>query len=103
MLGAVLIEALLWGFDGLPCGRPWQPEQANMRKWWPGYLGLFLVITGGLPWIEQLCFQERTGFTAFMGILAGIAVVLRVSHRQRRVPPEIDLDEPATVQVLNLD
>jgi hypothetical protein len=103
VLGAVLIEALVWGFDGLPCGRRWQPEEANVRKWWPGYLGLFLFITGGLPWIEQRYFEDRTGFTALIGILASIAIVLRITHRRRRVLPEIDMDEPAAVQVLNLD
>ena len=103
IVGAVLIEMLTWGFDGLPCGRPWQPEHANLRKWWPAYIGLFLFITGGLPWIEQLYFRDGPTFTALMAILASIAVVLRITHRRRRVPPEIDLDEPAMVQVLNLD
>jgi len=103
VLGAVLIEMMLWGFASMPCSRPWHPEHANVRKWWPAYLALFLFITGGLPRIEQMCFEEQTGFTALVGIIAATGVVLRVSHRRRRIMPDEDVSEPSHVQVLNLD
>jgi hypothetical protein len=102
-VGAVLVEMLLWGVDAMPCSRPWRPEHANVRKWWPAYLALFVLIASGLPRIERLCFEEQTGFTALIIIVATIGTILRISHRRRRIIPESDLNEPATVQVLNLD
>src|SRR6187399_149459 len=48
-LGFIVTEALTRGFSGIPCTRPWQPLNANIRAFWPAYLGLVLFITQGLP------------------------------------------------------
>jgi hypothetical protein len=44
--GSVVAEALLTGFGGMPCARPWRPERARLRALWPAYLTGFLVTTG---------------------------------------------------------
>ena len=102
-IGATLIEMSLWGFDGMPCTRPWRPERANLRKWWPAYLCLFALVSTGVPAIERLCLEEGEGLVALFTTIAAIGILLRITHRRRTVVPEDEMDEPATVQVLNLD
>ncbi len=102
-LGAALTEALLWGFDALPCSQPWRSEHANLRIWWPAYLFGFLLITGGLPALEQGAFSSPLASAALVAGLAAIGLTLRVTHRRRRVEPPEDLDEPGAVQLLNLN
>jgi hypothetical protein len=102
-VGTMLTEALLWGFAGMPCSHPWRPEHANIRVWWPLYLVAFFAITGGIPALEQLSMGSDTDIAWMIGWLLLIAVVLRVSHRRRRIMPEEDPDAPVSVQVLGLD
>ena len=66
-------------------------------------IAAFVTITIVLPTIERAVFLEPTGMAWLIGVLTAIAVVLRISHRRRRVVPDEDLDEPADVQVLNLN
>jgi len=101
-LGAVVTEALLWGFNGLPCSRPWRPENANLRAWWPGYLFGYLFITLALPAIETAVFGAPIETAVLVAALAATGLVLRVAHRRRRPLPLEDPDEPDAVQVLNL-
>jgi hypothetical protein len=103
VFGSVLIEGLLWGFDALPCSRPWRPEHAGLRKWWPGYLALFLFITGGLPALERLSLDRPAALAALVGALGLTWLALRVTHRRRQIMPSEDFDEPGDVQVLNLN
>ena len=102
-VGATLVEMLLWGFDGMPCAKPWRPEHANLRKWWPAYLGLFALVGVGVPAIERMCFDEDTGFVALFATIVGVGLVLRVTHLRRRIIPDENVDEPPAVQILNLD
>jgi hypothetical protein len=104
VVGAVLIEALLWGVDQMPCARPWRPEHANLRKWWPAYIAGFFAIAAGLPALEVFCLSNGPHFTGLVFGLAAIGLTLRLTHRRRRIMPEdADLDEPVPVQILNLD
>ena len=48
-IAALLTEGLLWGFTGVACARPWQPERANVRTWWPAYLAGFLLQLAAHP------------------------------------------------------
>ena len=102
-LGAMLTEALLWGFDGMPCSRPWRPEHANVRMLWPAYLLAFVLITISLPAIERSVFDSLSGTAWLVGVLAFLGLALRMTHRRRRVMPAEDLDEPTAVQLLNLN
>jgi hypothetical protein len=100
---ALLTEGLLWGFDGMPCARPWKPEGANLRAWWPAYLGGVALITHGVPRLSILL-QPRPGTLPL--VLAGLAAVttgLRLAGRRGSTPGEYDDDELPNVQVLNLD
>jgi hypothetical protein len=101
--GAALTEALLWGFDGTACSRPWRPEHANLRAWWPAYLSGYLLITAGLPAIEREVFGAPVRTAVLVAVVAAIGLALRLSHGRRRVMPPDDLDEPGAVQVLNLN
>ena len=101
-LGAMLTEALLWGFDGMPCSRPWRPEHANVRKWWPAYLFAFALLTTSLPAYERSVTDAPSGIAWLAATLVAISLALRISHRRRHVFPDEDFDEPGAVQVLNL-
>jgi hypothetical protein len=102
-LGGLVTEVLLWRFKGLPCSRVWRPEHANLRKWWPAYLGAFLLITGGLPGLEQQTFGSPPAQAVLLGSLVLAGVVVRLDHTFRRPPRAGDTDEPGQVQVLNLE
>ena len=102
-LGATLTEALLWGSDELPCSRPWRPEHANLRTRWPAYLLALFVITVIIPAIERQIFGSLTAELVFVGTFAALGVILRFTHRRRRLLPDEDPDEPDAVQLLNLN
>jgi ABC-type dipeptide/oligopeptide/nickel transport system ATPase component len=102
-LGATLTEALLWGSDELPCSRPWRPEHANLRTRWPAYLLALFVITVIIPAIERQVFGSLTAELVFVGTFAALGVILRFTHRRRRLLPDDDPDEPDAVQLLNLN
>jgi hypothetical protein len=81
-LGFLLTEALIRGLSGIPCTQPWQPLNANVRAFWPFYLGLILIITQGLPRLILLVAGSATSMGAVMSVFAAGALLLRL-----RQPP----------------
>jgi putative ABC transport system permease protein len=53
-MGALVAQALLWRFDGVPCARPWNPASLGVSTSWPVYLAILLTITPALPGLELL-------------------------------------------------
>jgi hypothetical protein len=96
-LGAALVELALWHFDDMACQRPWRPEQANLRAWWPVYLIAFGNITGTLPRLEVSMGPSTTGPLVLVLVSAAAAVALRLAHR--RPYPSPDVDTELTVEV----
>ena len=101
--GVAMVEALLWGFEAMPCSQPWRPEHANLRKWWPAYLALFLFVSAILPRLERMALNSAGEISLLAGSFVLTALILRITHRRRRIMPGLDLDEPQHVQILNLD
>ena len=87
-LGSILTEALIRGLSGIPCTQPWQPLNANVRAFWPVYLGLILLITQGLPQLILLIAGSAASLAAVMSVFATGALLLRL--RKPPVPDEAE-------------
>jgi hypothetical protein len=103
-LGALLVEAALWHLDDLPHRRPWRPEHANLRVWWPVYLAGFAVITGTLPQLEWFVRDSAVASGAIAGVCLLGALAVRAAHRRPYPVPSQDVETFVTSPtVLNLD
>jgi hypothetical protein len=101
--GLILTEALLYQFGGMPCSRPWSPENASVRKFWPLYLLAFVVFTRGVPLMSEEV-AGRPGEIAVTLVLAGaVSVWLRRSGRAVRRDDDYEIDVLPHISVLNLD
>ena len=87
-MGFVLTEVLIRRMAGVPCSQPWQPLHANVRAFWPVYLGLILVVTQGLPRVIVELAGSTTSMTAAMLVCAIAVLLLRL--RQPPIPDEIE-------------
>ena len=79
-LGFIVTEALTRGFSGIPCTRPWQPLNANMRAFWPAYLGLVLFITQALPRLMLLLGGSPPFVAVAVPVFGAAALLLRSRH-----------------------
>jgi hypothetical protein len=100
-MSAVLTEVLLWGFTGMPCSQPWRPERVNLRKWWPLFLGAFLLISQGLPRITLLVCGSPVAGSIVVAVFLVSALVVRVTGRRERAEETYETEVPE-IQVLNL-
>ncbi len=91
-VGALLVELSLWHFDGLPHCRPWRPEHANLRLWWPAYVVGFVVLTRALPALEWAAHDSLTGTAAIASTALAGAVILRILHRRPYPTPPFDVE-----------
>ena len=100
--GGVLIEMLLWRFEGMPCARFWDPERLKLgRRWWL-YLAGFLIVTAGIPWLELRLFNSPTRSAVLILWLVSVTALVRfVSLRQ--APRLVEDVDAVTGGVLNLE
>jgi len=91
-VGCLLVEIALWHFDDLPCRRPWRPEHANLRVWWPAYLAGFLIVTGTIPRLEQTAGGSLGGHLAMAAACVLVAVIVRIAHRRPYPPPDTEIE-----------
>jgi hypothetical protein len=95
-LGILLIEALLWRYQGLPCARPWNPDRIKARTRWYLYIAAFLFLTTFLPRLERSFLESPSIAAMVAAFFVTVAIVLRtVSVRQPPIPP----DDPHAVSV----
>ena len=87
-LGFLLTEVLTRGISGIPCTQSWQPLNANVRAFWPVYLGLTFLITQGLPRLMLVVAGSATSVAATMSVFATGVVLLR--FRQPPIYAEAD-------------
>jgi hypothetical protein len=100
--GGLLIEMLLWGFDGMPCARLWNPERLKLgRRWWL-YLAGFMVFTAGIPAIESKVFARPALSSSLVLVLVIAGTLLRYLSL-RRAPRAIDDVDAMGGGVLNLE
>jgi hypothetical protein len=100
--GLLTVELAFSRFDGMPCARPLNAEGANLRAWWPAYLGGFVFVSSGLPWIELHFRQNPPAMWAFVVSPLAAAAVWRVASRFITREPPADEDDLPHVQVLDL-
>lgn len=91
-VGALLVELSLWHFDDLPHHRPWRPEHANLRLWWPAYLFGFLALTRTLPRLEWAAHDSLASTGAIAGAALITAALLRLFHRRPYPRPSFDIE-----------
>jgi ABC-type transport system involved in multi-copper enzyme maturation permease subunit len=91
-VGTVLVEMALWHFDDLPSQRPWRPENANLRMWWPAYIVGFTTITGTIPQLEWMVGDSLMGMGATIGTCLVLALALRVAHGRPYPRPSFDIE-----------
>jgi hypothetical protein len=91
-IGALLVELSLWHFDDLPHHRPWRPEHANLRFWWPAYLFGFIMLTRTLPRLEWTARDSLMSTGALVAAALIAAALLRVFHRRPYPAPSFDIE-----------
>jgi hypothetical protein len=103
-IGALLVELSLWHFDGLPNNRPWRPEHANLRFWWPAYLYGFITLTRTVPNVELSAGDPLAAGAILAGTAMAAAAILRVFHRRPHPLPSFEIETVVeSAQVLHLD
>jgi hypothetical protein len=91
-VGVLLVELALWHLDDLPHRRPWRPEHANLRVWWPAYLVGLVMLIGTLPTLEVWCLDSFAATATMGGVCLGGALVLRAAHRRPYPAPDIEIE-----------
>jgi hypothetical protein len=103
-IGALLVEVLLFRFEDMPSTRPWRPENANLRMWWPAYLFTFVALTGPLSMLEWRLHESASSIVVLAGVLLTTAAAVRVAHRR---PHPMSMDDfettPDPIQMLHLN
>lgn len=103
-VGALLVELSLWHFDDLPHRRPWRPEHASLRVWWPAYLAGFVVLTHALPQLEWAARDTRAGTGTIAIAILAAAACLRFFHDRPYPTPSFDVETfVETAHVLRLE
>jgi hypothetical protein len=103
-VGALLVELSLWHFDDLPHRRPWRPEHANLRMWWPAYLTGFIILTHTLPQLEWAAHDTLAGTGTIAIAILAAAACLRLFHDRPYPTPSFDVETfVETAHVLRLE
>lgn len=100
--GSLLIELAFGRLRGVPCAQPMTSSAGNLRAMWPVYLGGFIAIVTGIPMLELWWFSNGTLTVALITIPLLATIALRMFSRRITPEPTQDLDEVASVQVLDI-
>jgi hypothetical protein len=101
-VGIALVEIAFHGYHGVPCASIWRPDGANLRAWWPVYIGSFILIVTGIPAAELRLLALGPQYTLLNALPLAIAGVLRWTGRNAPDAIPVDDDEPPSVQVLDI-
>jgi hypothetical protein len=99
-VGVLVVEAALWHFDDMSNQRPWRPEHANLRLWWPVYVAGFGTITGTIPALEFLSRNSLVASATIAGLCLGAAAAVRIAHGRPYPAPSFEIEmfvEPPSV------
>ncbi len=105
VLSVLLVELLLWNFEKIPFTCSYLPGKANVKGFWPLYLGAYWIYAHFMANIEYRLLDRPAGFALFVLSVAAATAMLRWL-RQRQLGPEFrflfeDLPDPA-VRTLNI-
>lgn len=93
-LGVALVELLIWHCDGMPCGQRWNPARLDFGRRWPIGLGLFLIVTAGVPRLELLLFRNAYFTAIFVALLVALAGVSRYASARHQIVPIYEETDP---------
>jgi hypothetical protein len=102
-LGLCLTEILIRDVRTMPCARPWRPEQANIKKWWPAYVFGFLAFTDGAPTLEIKGLTIPGANTLLIAALTLLALGLRAFGLRSAARPDDPDAVGQSVEVLGLN
>lgn len=102
-IGVLIIAALLWRFDGMPCSRAWNPESLNLGRRWFIYLAVFILVTSKVPEIELLLFGHSRLCALFIALILVTAWLVRRASARYIEPPPDDAAALAVGNILSLD
>ena len=85
LAGAILVDAHLWGFAGMPCTRPLAVSDSNLQGRWPFYGIGFLAYALGVPVIEVWTAGRSWAWLVTIGLVAAYCVVRTLSTEAARV------------------
>jgi hypothetical protein len=105
VLSVLLVELLLWNFEKIPFTCTYLPGKANVKGFWPLYLGAYWIYANVMANIEYRLLDRPARFALFLLSIAAATAILRW-FRQRQLGPEFrflfeDLPDPA-VRTLNI-
>ena len=92
--GTLLVQALLWNGNGVPCTRPWNRETLRLRHSWPAYLAVLLTLAPGLAGVELLLLPRPIACVCAAAYMFALAYHVRVNSFAR--PPALSA-EPVDV------
>ena len=102
-LGALITEALLVDFDGVPCSSPFEPGRARLESRWPWYLAGVIVAMIGVPLNEaELLITGRPSGLLMLAVAFAVSTVIvrRWSAYRRPAPITQESPGPASFSVL---
>jgi hypothetical protein len=83
--GAILVDAHLWGFAGMPCTRPLAVSDSNLQGRWPYYGFSLLCYALGIPMLEVLTAGHASAWLVTAGLVAVYYVVSSLSRDAARI------------------
>jgi hypothetical protein len=100
-VGIVLVEILVAGLSGVPCGRAYAPGGARLRSRWPWYLLLLVTLNIYIPQAEARLLRGPSGVPILAAVLVALALAvrLRADWRQRQ---GVDGMDPEAMTVIDL-
>ncbi|MEO7190857.1 MAG: ADOP family duplicated permease [Vicinamibacterales bacterium] len=103
-IAALMLEVLLWRFDGVPCAQPWRPERAQLGRLWPAYVAGFVAFTSGAAVVELILATLLLApgsmgplvgprviyylVPTFIGMVLGIAALVRRAAASKEPGPD---------------
>ena len=85
LAGAILVDAHLWGFAGMPCTRPLAVSDSNLQGRWPFYGFGLLCYALGVPAIEVWTAGHSSAWLVTIGLLVVYHVVGSLSSDAARI------------------
>jgi hypothetical protein len=83
--GAILVDAHLWGFAGMPCTRPLAVSDSNLQGRWPFYGFGLLCYALVVPAIEVWTAGHSSAWLVTIGLVAVYYVVAALSSDAARI------------------
>lgn len=100
--GALLVELAFGRLRGVPCAQPMTSSAGNLRAMWPIYLGGFIAIVTEIPMLELSWFSNGILTVTLITVPLLATIALRLLSSRLTPEPTQDLDEVASVQVLDI-